>query len=97
MVVLKQCSFFGKLDDENLKRLSSFSRKKDFQKGTILFYEKEQPKCLTFLIKGVLKVYKTDLKNNEVIMHRFQAVSLVAEMPVLDILLPLPLKPMARL
>ena len=35
-------------------------------------------------MEGILKVYKTDPKNNEIIMHRFLPVSLVAEMAVLE-------------
>jgi CRP/FNR family transcriptional regulator len=86
---LKQCYFFENLDDEQLALLSTFSHKKHYEKGAILFYEKEKPKSLILLIEGILKVYKTDQKNNEVIMHRFMPVSLVAEMAVLeDILYP---------
>jgi len=64
--------------------LSSFSRKRQFEKGEILFYEKETPKHLTLLCSGVLKVYKTDAKNNEIVLHRFRAGSLVAEVAVLE-------------
>jgi len=81
---LKQFYFFENLDDEQLALLSSFSNKKHYEKGSILFYEKDEPKSLILLIEGVLKVYKTDQKNNEIIMHRFMPVSLVAEMAVLE-------------
>jgi len=81
---LKEIKFFENLDDKELKYLSSISRKRQFEKGEILFYEKETPKFLTLLCSGVLKVYKTDAKNNEIVIHRFMPTSLVAEMAVLE-------------
>jgi len=81
---LKEIKFFENLDDKELKYLSSISRKRQFEKGEILFYEKETPQYLTLLCSGVLKVYKTDAKNNEIVIHRFMPTSLVAEMAVLE-------------
>jgi len=77
---LRKISFFENLDEEELKLLASFSRKKTYASGEIVFYEKDIPSSLIFLTKGTLKVYKTDLKNNEIVLHRFKPTSLVAEM-----------------
>ena len=84
MKELKQCSFFENLDDKQLELLSSFTQKKSYEKDSILFYEKDEPNSLILLIEGILKVYKTDPKNNEIIMHRFSPVSMVAEMALLE-------------
>ncbi|RLA81086.1 MAG: Crp/Fnr family transcriptional regulator [Epsilonproteobacteria bacterium] len=81
---LKQFYFFENLADEQLELLSSFAKKKHYEKGSIVFYEKEQAKKLLLLIEGTLKVYKTDPKNNEIIMHRFRPMSMIAEMAVLE-------------
>jgi CRP/FNR family transcriptional regulator len=81
---LREIRFFENLDDKELKYLSSISRKRHFKKGEILFYEKETPKFLTLLCSGVLKVYKTDVKNNEIVIHRFMPKSLVAEVAILE-------------
>jgi len=81
---LRRCSFFENLDEEQLKLLSSFAIRKKYTKGSILFYEKDVPKSLILLTEGVLKVYKTDQKNNEIIMHMFHPVSMIAEMVVLE-------------
>ena len=59
---LRKISFFENLDEQELKLLATFSRKKTYTSGEIVFYEKEIPHSLIFLTKGVLKVYKTDLK-----------------------------------
>ena len=84
MEELKEFKFFKNLDEKHYKLLSTFATKKNFKKGSILFYEKDIPKSLTLLVSGILKVYKTDLKNNEIIMHRFRAPVMVAEMAVLE-------------
>ena len=81
---LKKISFFENLDDKELELLSSFSRKRTFSKGEILFYEKDTPNVLTLLTEGVVKVYKTDQKNNEIVLHRFGANNLIAEMAILE-------------
>ena len=81
---LKEFYFFENLNDEQLTMLSTFCYKKHYEKGAILFYEKDEPKSLILLIEGVLKVYKTDQKNNEIIMHRFMPMTLVAEMAVME-------------
>lgn len=84
MINLRQYDFFKELSEEAINKLESISKKKSYQKGNILFYEKEEPTALLFLTEGVVKVYKTDLKNNEVIIRRFHAPTFIAEMATLD-------------
>ena len=84
MTELRDYKLFKHLDDEKFKLLSTYVQKKHYTKGSVLFYEKDIPTSLTLLIEGVLKVYKTDLKSNEIIMHRFQPKTMVAEMAVLE-------------
>jgi len=81
---LRAISCFENLDDKELEYLSSFSHKREFSKGEILFYEKERPTHLTLLTSGILKVYKTDPKNNEIVLHRFMPKSLVAEIALFE-------------
>jgi CRP/FNR family transcriptional regulator len=81
---LRHFYFFENLSDEQLQTINSFAIRKKMLKGSILFYEKEKPKSLTLLTEGNLKVYKTDPKNNEIVMHRFKPISLIAEMAVLE-------------
>jgi CRP/FNR family transcriptional regulator len=81
---LRYVSCFEHLNKDELNKLFTISRKKDFVSGEILFYEKDQPKSLILLLDGVLKIYKTDAKNNEVVMHRFHQKSLIAEMAIME-------------
>jgi len=84
MQELTKCYFFDNLTSDDMKELESISKKVSYTKGSILFYEKEKAHSLILLIEGVVKVYKTDLKNNEVIMRRFRAPTLVAEMATFE-------------
>ena len=81
---LKKISIFQNLNERELKLLLSISRIRKFEEGEILFYEKERPKYLTFLLLGVVKIYKVDPKNNEIILHRCLANSFVAEMALFE-------------
>jgi len=84
MLQLKECYFFDNLNSDDIKELESISKRVSYTKGSILFYEKEDATSLIMLTEGVVKIYKTDLKNNEVIMRRFRAPTLVAEMATFE-------------
>ncbi len=81
---LRDITFFENLNSEELEQLATISRKRKFSKGEVLFYEKDESRFLTLLTEGILKVYKTDPKNNEIVLHRFQYKTLVAEMAVFE-------------
>jgi CRP/FNR family transcriptional regulator len=81
---LKQSYFFESLSDEQLRQIGTFSKKVRYSKGRVLFYEKEPTKSLVLLIEGSVKIYKIDLKNNEVVLGHFKAPSLIAEMATLE-------------
>ncbi len=84
MSELKDCYFFDNLNEDDIKELENISNRVSYTKGSILFYEKEELNALIVLVEGVVKIYKTDLKNNEVIMKRFRAPTLVAEMATFE-------------
>jgi len=81
---LKSIGVFENLNERELKLLLSISRKRKFEKGEVLFYEKEMAKYLTLVLDGVIKIYKVDPKNNEIILHRFMPKNFVAEMAVFE-------------
>ncbi|QKJ24589.1 Crp/Fnr family transcriptional regulator [Poseidonibacter lekithochrous] len=71
--------FFSTLEEEELIRLKEISVKKHYNKDEILFFRGEEPKYLHLLVKGVVKLYTHDHKDNEVIIHNLMAPSLIAE------------------
>ncbi len=77
---LSKYFLFKNLSDEDLKKIKEFTIVKKLKKDEIVFYEKEQPSYLHLLIEGSARVYKIDNKGNELIIHKFKPVSLIAEL-----------------
>jgi CRP/FNR family transcriptional regulator len=82
--ILKSIGIFEHLNERELKLLLSISRQRKFEEGEVLFYEKEKAKYLTLVLDGIVKIYKVDPKNNEIILHRFVPKHFVAEMAVFE-------------
>lgn len=72
--------FFDEFNSKEQERLENISIRKKYQKGEILFYEGEEPKYLHLLLDGVLKIYKTDFKANQIFLHQFIGINFIAEL-----------------
>lgn len=81
---LKQFWFFSSLTDEEIVELKQIIQVKHYPAGTILFYEKEIPKYLYLLASGSAKLYKYDIKDNEIILHTLKSPNLIAEVANFD-------------
>ncbi len=79
MKSIREIQLFSGLSDENLKALEKIAILKSFYTDEILFYEGDEPNYLYILTEGLLRLYKTDNKNNEVYLHQFVPVNMVAE------------------
>jgi CRP/FNR family transcriptional regulator len=79
MKSIKEIQLFSGLSDEQLKNLERISILKTFYTDEILFYEGDKPEYLYILTEGLLRLYKTDNKGNEVYLHQFVPVNMVAE------------------
>lgn len=71
---------FKELSDESLKQISDNSIIHNLSSGNIIFYEGDKPEFFTILLEGVVKIYKSDMRQNEVILHYISAVSPIAEL-----------------
>jgi CRP/FNR family transcriptional regulator len=81
---LANLEYFSELSKEQITLLHSFSRKHHFKKGAFLFFAGDSSETLHILTKGVLNIFKSDSKGNEVSLHRFQPVTMVAEIACLQ-------------
>lgn len=75
---------FENLDRDQLERLGQVSDIREFKKGAYLFFEGDDPNGLHILTKGVLKLYKSDIKGHEVVLKYFYPSCLVGELADLD-------------
>ncbi|MBD3810310.1 MAG: Crp/Fnr family transcriptional regulator [Sulfuricurvum sp.] len=78
--LLKQVPLFSTLSDDVLMQLTKISTVTSYKKGQILFYEGDEAINLHILINGIVQVYKIDTTGNEILMHRFEPTTMIAEM-----------------
>lgn len=81
---LRKLKLFETLNDADIEKLSEISSLKKLSRDNILFFEGEKPKYFYLLLQGSLKLYKTDLKGNEIVIHYFTKPSFIAEMAALE-------------
>lgn len=81
---LQTIDIFKTLNNETLNEIASISQIKKLSKDNVLFYEGDEPDYFYCLITGHLKVFKMDLKGQEIVLHYFTKPTLVAEMPSLE-------------
>jgi CRP/FNR family transcriptional regulator len=77
---IKEIPLFSHLDKDELDRLKEISTIKKYNSKEILFFEGEEPKYLNILLDGVVRIYKTNHKGNQIFLHQFLPVSLIAEL-----------------
>ncbi len=76
---LKEFYFFSTLDEQEIEELKKISILKKYSKNEILFYAGDESKYLHLLVSGVVKLYKHDYKDNEILIHNINAPSFIAE------------------
>jgi CRP/FNR family transcriptional regulator len=76
---LKEIPLFSNLDFKDLEELKNISQIIELKKNDVVFYEGDKSNFLYILTSGEAKIYKTDKKGNEIILHRFIAPTLLAE------------------
>jgi CRP/FNR family transcriptional regulator len=77
---VKDIPLFSKMSEKHLKDLERISTFKDYNTDEIVFYEGDKPGTLYILTEGVLRLYKTDPKGNELYIHQFTPIGLVGEL-----------------
>ena len=77
---IKEIPFFSHMSEDGLKKLNDISAIKKYNSKEILFFEGEEPKHLHVLLDGVVRLYKTNHKGNQIFLHQFLPVSLIAEL-----------------
>jgi CRP-like cAMP-binding protein len=75
---------FSDLKEDELQRLENICTKKSFKKGNILFFEGDKPKYLYILLKGEIKIFKSDKKGGIVVLHHLYDNNLIAELANLE-------------
>ncbi len=77
---IRDIPLFTKLSEASIKRLENISTFRRYSADEILFYEGDDPGTLYILTEGVLRLFKTDPKGNEIYIHQFIPTGLVGEL-----------------
>lgn len=72
-------TYFNFLEEKDLEKLKDISFKKAYKKDEILFYKGDESKYLHLLVRGIVKLYTHDFKDNEVVIHNLMGPALIAE------------------
>ena len=81
---LRRVPLFKDLSNDELNEIKNITTVKKLSMGEILFYEGEEPNAFYALLEGHLKLYKTGLKSNEIVLHYFSTPTMIAEMATLE-------------
>ncbi len=81
---LKDIYLFESLNRSNITRLEEISSVKKYKKDQFLFFEGDRAESLFILIDGIVKIYKSDTKGNEVVLNHFYPIALIAELANLE-------------
>ncbi|MCF6173342.1 MAG: Crp/Fnr family transcriptional regulator [Campylobacteraceae bacterium] len=82
--LLKQVPIFQNFSDDDLEYLKKISVIKKFEKGRIIFFKGDDSVYLHVLLQGSLKIYKNNIKGNEIVLKILHKSSLVAELANLE-------------
>lgn len=67
--ILKNIDMFTSLDSEEFNELVNITTLKTLQKDNILFYEGEIPDYFYLLLDRHIKLYKTNIKSQEIVLN----------------------------
>ncbi len=81
---IRNIPFFSNLNEEQIDLVASISNLINHPKDSILYYESDVTKNLTFLVKGLIKIYKVDKYDNEIFLYHIYKNSMISELTSLN-------------
>ncbi|MGM0623112.1 MAG: Crp/Fnr family transcriptional regulator [Campylobacterota bacterium] len=81
---LAQVDVFSLLEESDIYKIIEIAQIVHYQKSDILFYESDLPTKFFILLDGDIKLYKVNEKEGEVVLHRFDTPTMIAEMAVIE-------------
>jgi CRP/FNR family transcriptional regulator len=81
---LKEIPLFSLLNRDEIREVLNFSDLKILKKGNFLFFHGDRVENFHILLDGQLKIYKSNSKGDEILIHRFTKPTAIAEMPFFE-------------
>lgn len=80
---LDKIGIFSHLTPHQRKQIEEIGIIRHYNEGEIIFYEGDQSNYFHFLIEGEVAIFKTTASTDTMLIHRFRAPSLIAEVATL--------------
>ncbi len=80
---LLQGGIFSHLSPQQIEMIETISSLKCYDNGEIIFYEGDESRHFHLLLEGEASVFKTSASTETIVVHRFRAPSLIAEVATL--------------
>jgi CRP/FNR family transcriptional regulator len=81
---LRSIALFSELSIDDLRKISSFSKIKNFKKNEIIFREDDFYLGFYILLKGTVKIFKLSSKGKESVLHIIKPLNAFADIPLFD-------------
>jgi len=81
---LRSIALFSELSIDELRKISSFSKIKNFKKNELIFKEDDFYLGFYILLKGTVKIFKLSSKGKESVLHIIQPLNAFADIPLFD-------------
>jgi len=82
--IFRSLKFFRDLTDEHLNRLISYTVLKKYPEDSIILYEGEASKNISFLVSGLVRIYKIDKFDNEIFLYHINPGHMITELSTLN-------------
>jgi len=82
--LLKRVLVFSKLSEEQLKDIAKLEIRKEYKKGSVIFFEGEKGDAFYYILSGKVKMYKTDDEGKEIILNIFGEGSVIGEVTMFN-------------
>ncbi|OHD91291.1 MULTISPECIES: Crp/Fnr family transcriptional regulator [Sulfuricurvum] len=82
-ISLDRVGIFSHLSPHQRKQIEDIGILRRYNESEIVFYEGEKSDYFHFLIEGEVSIYKSTASSETMLIHRFQAPSLIAEVATL--------------
>ncbi len=81
---LRKLPLFSELSNQDLRKVTSFSKIKKFQKNDFLFHQGDFYTGFFILLRGTIKVYKVSSDGKESVVHIIKPLNSFADIPLFE-------------
>ncbi|MDI6600199.1 MAG: Crp/Fnr family transcriptional regulator [Thermoanaerobacteraceae bacterium] len=77
--IIKKVPIFSMLDEDTLRQIATIVTERPYKKNMIIFFEGEPGEAVYFVVKGKVKIFKTNADGKEQIIHIMEDGDVFAE------------------